>query len=338
MRLISLLFLLASIAAAQTAAPDVITLTTGEVIDGTVTEQVMNSHITVRLGDGSTRTIPVALVSRITRREDAGTPSVALDTAGWDGPTILPRDITIGAMAQVLDYRELVLAPLKSTEAGTLPGVWLATTTNREYPFHVGLDLSCTFGEETYDGSTQTGEPRIGTTNSTFFSVGVTARYTLPLGPGFTLTPFAGWRHRSWDREITGDGGIEEVYTWNVIPVGAEVMWQMRPGFSVGLAASADIMLSGTITILLSKLDSRAPDIGLTLGNVLAGTVAMPMRYSLSDRVHLVVAPYVEKYAFNRSTSYTERDYQGRLLVELHEPSSITWNVGMRAGLTFGLQ
>ncbi len=307
-------------------------LTNGDVITATILDRSSQDRVVVRLPDGGTRTLPRTMIRSI----ETVRPDIEIDSAQSTGPTIMPRGVSFGALVQYFRYREELIAPMKSEESGALPGVWIRVASNPEFPFTIGVEGSLAFGNESYDGSTQEGIPRTSTTHSTFLSLVATAHYRVTLHPDHSITPVIGYGYRSWDRDIQGQGGYEEVYSWTFLPIGARWEWNATSRLTVGGDLRAHVMLGGDIRILFSKLVDGAPNITLHLGTITGVRVALPVRYTLSDRVALEILPFWERYGFGKSNSYKEYNDRGQLLLEIHEPASTTTVIGFQAGLRLG--
>jgi hypothetical protein len=250
----------------------------------------------------------------------------------FDGPSVLPTDLTAGLELFYFDYKEVIDPPGKSSEYGFIPGLVLATTTNRHYPFYLRAGMHYAEATETYDGSTQRGDPRSSDTKSAFLQLGISGNYRIDLGATWTLTPHAGLTYRLWNRDIKGSGGIEEMYTWHTIPVGALLEYQTGGKFSIGLDLEAMIMVQGRIKIYFSSGSAYAPDAVLTLGNELGFRAEAPVRFALGNAWTLSCCPYIEKYGFKKSNPYRENGQDIFL-----EPSSTTYNYGLRVLATFKL-
>lgn len=304
-------------------------LSNGEVFTASILDDSTQERLVVRLSDGRTRTLARTMIRSVENAE----PKVELDTSRWAGPSFLPQAISFGALIHHFRYREELISPLKSEESGALPGVWAHIASNPEFPFTIGVEAGVAFGSESYDGSTQEGVPRLGTTHSTFFSLVATTRYRISLHPQHTITPAIGYGYRSWDRDIQGNGGIEEVYSWTFLPVGLRWEWRATPRLTVGGDVRLHLMFGGDIRILFSEIIDNAPNITLHLGPVTGFRVTLPISYDLSHKVALEVHPYWERYGFGKSNSYKEYNSRGQLLIEIYEPASTTTALGIQAGL-----
>lgn len=248
------------------------------------------------------------------------------------GPSILPTDVCFGLTAVHFDYREDIPAPLKSTEAGWLPGAFVSLTTNRNNPFYVWLWSQVASGTIDYDGTTQTGAPRTSTSGALLFRLHLTGQYQFALSPRWSFSPLLGYAYQYWDRDIQGQGGYEEIYTWNAIILGAELGVALDTRTSLGLAARVNAMFAGHMTILLSKLAPGAEDLTFTLGTEPGVAVSLSLARQVSDKVVLFVTPFAETLAYGKSNVLSGSDGVGNHW-EIHEPASRTWLVGARTGV-----
>ncbi len=252
-----------------------------------------------------------------------GAPMLAqTDAQSYDGPPVLPTDITFGLECFHLDYKEELTAPMKSTEAGLIPGFHISTTTNRHYPLYFAVGLAYAAATETYDGSTQLGAPVTSDTKSSFMRIGVTTNYRSELGGSWTLTPHIGYQYREWDRNIQGSGGIRELYMWHTLPVGFLLNSRVSPTVTMGLDLEASIMVHGTMRIYFS-----GDNVVLTLGNRFGFRITAPVCIGLSDNWSLCLSPYYEWYGYGKSNPY--REYDRDLFLE---PESTTKLIGITAG------
>jgi hypothetical protein len=253
---------------------------------------------------------------------------------------LLPKDISVGYKAINLDYQESVpeKPEFKSQERGYIPGFFISTTTNREYPLYFYLNLEYVKGDEVYDGGIQEKDtiiPFKGITNSSFFQFDLGARYRIEVTDEFNIIPYSGFSFRSWDRNIEQDNpaGIEEIYSWMYFPLGLKIDYALTDRFTVLLDLYSNLMVYGTIDILYSKRNPNQPDINLNLGNISSYGVGISLNYYVNKNISLFFNPYIENYGFGKSNIYTHTDQQ--TITTIYEPSSKTKVYVMKLGLTF---
>jgi hypothetical protein len=235
-------------------------------------------------------------------------------------------------------YREDVMPPLKSTESGWLPGFGLAYGyKGKNYGPYARLALDLTVANTNYDGSDQLGNPLLGTTRNVFVrgegNLGLTLFSTL--NPPRDFTAYTGLGYRFWERGLGGDtSGYREHYSWKYVPVGMRVGYRVNGKWSGAVDASARFMFGGSILVYLSDLDPGYNDPRMSLGNRPGWRVEAPVYYRFWS-----FTPWFEYSAIGRSNS-EEVTYNGRPLnprIAVYEPSSTTYQIGLRVGARISL-
>ena len=329
-----IIFLILSISVYSQSRVDVIKLKNGDIYQGQIIKDVPGDYIQIEMKSGLIKMIKYPdIESRESKMIDEygieSADDTQIDTTVSAFSDFMPRAIDLSLNIFDFDYAEHVIPPMKSTENGIIKGFGVGVVSNPKYPYFISLGLNYSWAEEDYDGSTQAGIPHKTKTNSSFTQFIMNLGYSFQLSDNFKIEPFLGYDIRSWDREITGEGGIEEIYSWQNIPMGCGFEYQASPDFEIGFIAHINLMINGKIKILFSKIDYTYPDISLNLGNVTGLKVMLPMKLSISDGLSLNLSPYYEKYAFDKSNSFYQ---DGQEL--FYEPSSTTYLIGANAGVT----
>ena len=307
---------------------DVIYLKNGDVYKGLIIKDVPEDYLQIEMKDGSIRKLKYIDIDRKEQEENS---------KRSQNSTFYPRCLDINIKMFNFDYAEVVTPPLKSTEKGIIKGFNVGTRSDSKQGFGMYADMSYSWADETYDGSTQQGDPVTSTTKSTYFGFNAGLTYTFALNNDMRITPFTGYEMRSWDRDIQGSGGIEELYKWQNIPLGVRYDYKLDDDVNLGIVAQLKVMVGGTIKIYFSKIAANAPDILLNLGSVMGKEISFPISYKLSKGISLNICPYYEGYGFSKSNSYIESGYDSNnryYKIEIHEPSSNTSIFGINLGTT----
>ncbi|MCX6152834.1 MAG: hypothetical protein NT007_01605 [Candidatus Kapabacteria bacterium] len=337
--IIALLFILLSIVLYAQEKVDIIYLTNGDILRGQIIKDVSGDFLQLEMKNGLTKKINY---SDIEKREsqtvnNANTLQVnssnnfnSSDTSSISFNELLYRGFDVNLILFNLNYTEDVTPPLKSTESGLIKGLNICFSTNKKFSFRVNASLHYSWAEENYDGSTQQGEPLQSKTNSSFFRLNANLFYNIVLLNGrMNFAPFIGYDIRSWDRKLGGSGGYEEIYSWASVPIGFKSDYQINKKFNIGIIAQVNLMVNGKIKILLSQLKSTNPDIVLTLGNITAFELNLPMSFYINKMITFNFAPYYEQYGFGKSNIFNFTNGS------LWEPSSNTSFFGVKTGLAF---
>jgi hypothetical protein len=314
---------------------DIINLKNGKTLKGQIYKDIPNEYLQLELKDGSIIKIKYTdIESKEVKETDeyiSFNESIENNNTLYSNTirNFAPKGFDICLNSFNLDYAEKVKLPLKSTESGLIHGINLSLTSNKNNSFWVNLIFDHSWAEEDYIGSSQTGEPRTAKTNSYFFRFNPNLGYTILSSETIIIAPYIGYDMRYWDREIKGNGGIQEIYSWQNIITGLRLDFPISKKINVGFLAQLNIMKSGKITILFSDYDPRYPDVVLNLGNQNAIEFNLPINYSITDKISLHICPYYEKYEFNQSNSYYENGEE-----ILYEPSSTTYLIGVKSGFS----
>ena len=332
--ILSIIFLF-SINLIASVTLDVIYLKNGNKLKGQIYKDFPNDYLQLELKDGSIIKINYTDINK--KEVEETDEYIPFEQASVENNSkfssslknFIPKGLDIYLNTFNFDYSEHLTLPNKSTEKGIINGINLSFTSNRNNDFWVNLYLDYSGAEEDYDGSTQLGVPAKAKTNSTFLRINANLYYTVFSSENFRIAPYIGYDIRSWNREVKGNGGVEEMYSWQNIPIGLRVDCPVSKKFNVGFLAQLNLMINGRIKILFSNYDPRYPDLILNLGKVPAMEFILPIGITLTDKITFNICPFYEKYEFDRSNSFYD---EGKEI--LYEPASTTFLIGAKTGFT----
>jgi hypothetical protein len=257
--------------------------------------------------------------------------------------SLIPTDLSFGFKTFYLDYKENIPEnpEFKSQERGFLPGLFISTTTNRVNPLYFYINFEYVKGDETYDGGKQSNDtsntitPYTGTTSSAFWQLDLGFRYRFELSENIYLIPYLGLSLRNWDRNIAANdpSGIEEVYTWQNVPIGIKFEFPASDRISVLLDLYSNLMYNGTINVLFSQRSYTMSDLKLNLNNLTGYGGGISLNYYMNKNITIFLNPYAEYYGFNKSNIFTQQHQN--YITFIYEPSSRTYHYGTRLGATF---
>ena len=274
----------------------------------------------------------------------------------WDNPGPYPNPLSgrrdpanptnhfdFGFMYWYVDYKEDVPPPGKSTEKGWLPGFYLGFDRNKGSSFYAKIFTEFSFGDDTYDGTTQTGTPiSFSSDNYQFFFRGeINLGYNFAITPNISIIPYTGYGFRVWNRGQTQirsiDGmnvmTIKEEYSWHYIPVGIAADFKISNRFSIEPNAGARFMFYGKMDVMFSQLDPGFNNPDVKLGNRIGYYAEIPLRYRFSKNWSVILKPW---YAYDEigQSDTVDLTYYGQTVGALYEPPSVTHQYGINVGLS----
>ena len=239
------------------------------------------------------------------------------------------------------DYKEDINPPLKSTENGWLPGVYFNFAFQKKSIIYTKVHVDYAAADIDFDGTTQSGRPVSFSDQKTrLFKFEWDIGYPIPIGKSFTLTPYAGYGYRYWQR---GDSryiaqvnaySIKEEYYWHYIPVGITANYDITDRWSIGGTASANIMFYGKMKAHASEVMAGVNDPDFTLGNKVGFYAELPVTFRFTKNWALVLAPWYEYSAFGQSDT-VNLTYAGTVIGYAYEPASKTNQYGANLGANF---
>jgi len=267
-------------------------------------------------------------------------------------PILNPRDkekvelnghLDFGFMYWHLDYKEDFPPPGKSTESGWLPGIYLGLDYNKRNSVYAKLFLEFSFGDDTYDGTTQTGIPiSFSDNNRQFFFRGeLDLGYSFAITKNISIKPYAGYGFRCWNRgqpEIRQISGMnlatfQEQYYWHYIPVGVAADFKISDRISIEPNGGARFMFYGKMTARFSDLDPGFNDPDVKLGNRIGYYAEIPVRYKFTKSLSVILKPW---YAYDEigQSDTVDLTYYGTPVATVYEPPSRTHQYGANVVLS----
>lgn len=231
------------------------------------------------------------------------------------------------------NYSEVWPAPQKSDEYGFIPGLALAYT-YRGYtiPLFARASFEYTGSPTNYEGDLNkadgTFEPLANNTHNWFRRLELLGGYSFRLARQFTLTPYTGYGHRSWTRQLSEPGGYREAYTWNYIPVGVRGDLQIGRSINLGLNLALRLMIGGSIAI-----DGIVDDPTMDLGNKVGGRFALPATFRISQHWGFELEPW---YEFSGISEGEHHLVAGTANKRIWEPESSTSIFGTSLTVQYG--
>ena len=234
------------------------------------------------------------------------------------------------------DYKEKITPPLKSTEKGWLPGLYIeGAYRGEDIPAFGRLLLEFSNDKTKYDGSTRDGSPVKDNTRNLFLTLEWDFGYTFEnvWKSNVDLTPYSGLGYRFWDRGLQGGFPFNEEYSWNYLPLGLRADYSITRQWSIALDLSARLMFNGEIKIDKVLFESAGQffvirDVELDLGNKVGYKIQAPIRFEISKKTAFVINPWYERSAIGKSNVFvleqTATSFKG-----VFEPSSDTNQYGI---------
>ncbi|MBP2645876.1 MAG: hypothetical protein H6Q75_1316 [Firmicutes bacterium] len=188
-----------------------------------------------------------------------------------------------------------------------------------------------------YDGALSDGTPYQGTTENKI--VNSEYIYAVPITPEKRTFVYTGVGSHKWDRNLTGQYGYLEKYSWNYIPVGYRNEFKLGEKLSGAIDISARFMFNGNLKTSGGTYDPSE----FTLGNKVGFRAEMPYTYKLSPNWSLAVTPWYEYSAIGESNTVFDTIGGSMVPVPGHigyyyasqEPDSMNHQYGVNVGLTY---
>jgi hypothetical protein len=278
--------------------------------------------ITIRTDDDQTVIRKFSDVSEFVKSSDEV-------EAMTENKAILHSSVEFGFMYYYYDYKETLPPPLKSTESGWLPGIYLSYDYKKASDIYFKLYGTIAGGNLTYDGTTFSGTPASFNHSQFLFKFEGDIGYTAPINEKLLLIPYTGYGYRYWRRgeteTIAGVTFIKEVYTWSYVPVGIKVDYAIDDKWNIGGNAAVHFMFGGRMTAYFSETDSALPDLEFDLGNVPAYYFEIPVSYKFDKNWTITGTLWYEYSEIGKSN----------VVSGLYEPDSTTNQYGINVGVSY---
>ena len=233
------------------------------------------------------------------------------------------------------DYSEKLEDPkLKSDERGVVPGFSMAGLVylipeHESLAIRGALDFSS--GNTTYDGTTQSGDPlpKMKTRNKLFnIESDIVGNLVTVRSGSQYIKGYTGIGYHSWTRDIAGDAGYREEYSWAYIPLGLRYENTIDNHWGFAVDASIRPMVTGNIIIH----DSANGNLSMDLGQKPAYRLQVPVNYQIDKRVSFMFMPWMEFSSIGKSNS-VDILFEGRKGF-MYEPDSRTQQFGTMIGMS----
>lgn len=221
------------------------------------------------------------------------------------------------------------------SERGWLNGFHVAyknqDTVNKEF-WRVTYDQ--TKQDTQYDGAlynlnTGTSTPYQGTTENKITDLEFI--YAIPITDAKKTYIYTGIGKHHWNRNLTGQYGYLEKYSWNYIPIGYRNEFKVSGKLSGAVDLVAKFMVNGKIDVSGDGYDERQ----MILGNKVGFRMELPYTYKMNSNWSLLFTPWYEYLAIGQSdwVDLTNNGHITRYVSS--EPSSINHQYGVNVGLKY---
>lgn len=203
------------------------------------------------------------------------------------------------------------------SERGWLKGYHLSyKSQDKDTKAYWKVSYDHSHGNTVYDGALSNGTPYKGTTTNTVSDTEVT--YGVPINEKATQYVYAGIGTHKWDRNMLGQYGYDEQYSWDYLPVGYRYEYTAGNKVHGAIDASVQFMFNG-------KMDSS--DIGgeFTLGNQPGFKIEAPITYQMSSKFGVVLTPWFQYSSIGESN----------VVMGYYEPHSMNHQYGVDLGLSY---
>lgn len=220
------------------------------------------------------------------------------------------------------------------SERGWIKGYHLSyKSQDKETKAYWKVSYDHSHGNTVYDGAvtnitTNVSTPYVGTTNNTVSDTEVT--YGVPINKKATQYVYVGVGYHKWDRDMLGQYGYDEQYSWNYLPVGYRYEYTSGSKVHGAIDASVQFMFNG-------KMNSSDNGADYNLGNQPGFKIEAPVTYQMSPKFGLVLTPWFQYSSIGQSNTieYTAA-YGGNLYdISSNEPHSMNHQYGVNLGLSY---
>lgn len=218
-----------------------------------------------------------------------------------------------------ISYKEALPSHLKSEESGMVPGMGIQVRLASEETAWVS-NVQFMSGEMQYDGTTQSGTPVTASKYNQFIHLETALNSGIArLGLGSDI----------WNRDLID---YREVYTRNYAIVGLSIpITDGDIGSIIDLSATVPFQSQMDLSL---PVNNQVNKIGFTLENQIGWKVALPVIIK-NGHTPISISPYAEWYGFGASEVNRVQLATTQSVVNLQEPSSSTFKVGIAVSVKF---
>jgi len=246
--------------------------------------------------------------------------------------------LQMGLGYHYFDYKEDLAAPLKSTESGWLPSVYMSYDYKKKSSWYTKLYGDYASADITYDGSTQSGTP-ISFTDSRqkLFKFEWDIGYAYEGGNNLLWIPYIGYGYRYWARgqakTTSTYTSFEEDYSWSYIPIGIKFDYNITDKWNIGGTIAVNIMFNGKMKAHASEVLSGVNDPEFDLGNKVGYYAELPLTYKFTSNWAIVGTPWYEYSEIGQSNT-VNITYNNKVIGYAYEPASRTYQYGFKLGVS----
>lgn len=180
-----------------------------------------------------------------------------------------------------------------------------------------------------YDSSTNTSTPYQGTTENKITDTEFV--YAIPITVDKKTYIYTGIGSHKWDRNLTGQYGYLEKYSWNYIPIGYRNEFKVSGKLSGAVDMAAKFMFNSNIDVSGDGYDEQQ----MTLGNKVGFRVELPYTYKMCLHWSITLTPWYEYSAIGQSNwvDLTNNGFRSGYVSQ--EPNSMNHQYGANVGLQY---
>ena len=244
------------------------------------------------------------------------------------------HNIELSLMYHYFDYKEYLPVQLKSTETGWLPGIYLGWSYSKKNSIYMKLFFEYSFGDLTYDGTTQYGDPVKYSENNQqkLFRGEFNIGYDYAATRHISLKPYIGFGFRWWsrgERNLTAEySTFNGRYYWQYFSVGIATDIQFNDKISIQPNAGLRFMFNGKVTAYLSQVSDGFSDLTFDLVSKTGWYAEVPVVYKVSKNWAVILKPWYEYSEIGKSNTLPLSNY-----VIANEPSSQSKQYGVNLGV-----
>jgi hypothetical protein len=208
------------------------------------------------------------------------------------------------------------------SEKGWIQGVHVSyKVQNNQHKNYWKLSYDHSKGDTNYDGAITNGitqTPYKGKTDNTITEAELT--YGTPVDRKGKQYVYAGIGYHKWTRDLLGEYGYTEDYSWNTFPVGYRYEYTASPKLHGAIDASLQIMFNG-------KMETKSSE--YSLGNKPGFKIEAPVTYQMDQHWGIVLTPWYQYSAIGTSDTVYSGHYMS------YEPDSTNHQYGINVGVSY---
>lgn len=196
--------------------------------------------------------------------------------------------------------------------------------------FYFRIDYAYINGQTDYTGGTF-GNPSYGSLRQEDHADADDLDFRIGKGfgiePNIMATPYLGFGHHYWSREIAGPGGYKEDYSHGYAGGGLLLQWALAPR----LVFSANGLIGATLSPSFKSYDTPFA-FNAALGEAVIYRTGLSVDYALARNIHVNAAVEWVGFDYGRSPAL---DFPRYGVFGVYEPDSRTQNMTVKIGLGY---